>query len=159
MSRALIGKAHLIAGFLAFALIASFWTATVFVELLGDAAAIATVKGAILWAMLLLVPAMAAVGGSGFRLGGRSRAPIVATKRKRMMAIAANGLLVLVPSAFFLAARAADGRFDAAFYAVQGVELVAGALNLGLMGLNIRDGFAMSRRRRQGRAFAPPSAA
>ena len=66
---------------------------------------------------------------------------------------------MLVPSAFSRAARAADGLFDAAFYAVQGVELVAGAVNLGLMGLNIRDGFAMTRRRRQGQAFAPPSAA
>ncbi len=148
MTRASIGKAHLAAGFLAFGLVAIFWSSTVLVELFGDAAAVAAVKGAILWGMLLLVPAMAAVGSSGFRLGGRSRAPIVAAKRKRMMAIAANGLLVLVPSAFFLAARAADGRFDTAFYAVQAVELVAGAGNLSLMGLNIRDGFAMTRRRR-----------
>ena len=28
--------------------------------------------------MLVLIPAMAAVGGTGFRLGGKSKAPLVA---------------------------------------------------------------------------------
>lgn len=99
--------------------------------------------------MLLLIPAMAAVGATGFRLGGKSTAPIVARKRRRMPAIALNGVLILVPSAFFLAARASAGQFDATFYAVQGIELVAGAVNIALMALNMRDGFAMSRKRRR----------
>ena len=91
---------------------------------------------------------MAAAGATGFRLGGSSRAPVIAAKRRRMMAIAANGLAVLVPSAFFLAARAGAGQFDTAFYAVQAIELTAGAVNLGLMALNMRDGLALTKRRR-----------
>lgn len=117
-------------------------------EVFGGPQAVATVKGAILWGMLVLVPAIAVAGATGFRLGGSSRAPIVAAKRFRMPFIAANGLVVLVPAAFFLAGRAAAGQYDAAFYGVQALELAAGAINLSLMGLNIRDGFAMTRRRR-----------
>ena len=62
-----------------------------------------------------------------------------------MPVIALNGILILVPSAFFLAARAGAGQFDTAFYAVQAVELLAGAVNIALMSLNMRDGFAMTR--------------
>ena len=61
--------------------------------------------------------------------------------------IAANGLLILVPSAVFLALRTGAGQFDTAFYAVQGLELVAGATNLTLLILNMRDGRALGRRR------------
>ncbi|MEP2120729.1 MAG: hypothetical protein ABJI81_20905, partial [Bauldia litoralis] len=68
--------------------------------------------------------------------------------RKRMIAVAANGILILLPSAFFLAARAASDTFDTAFYAIQAIELVAGAVNITLLGLNMHDGFAMTRRRK-----------
>jgi hypothetical protein len=148
MSRIVIGKVHLVAGILGFALIVTFWTSTIVSEAFGSAATVASVKHAILWGMLLLVPAMAAVGGTGFRLAGKSTAAVIARKRRRMPAIALNGLLILVPAAFFLAARAGAGQFDAAFYAVQGLELAAGAVNIALMSLNMRDGFAMTRKRR-----------
>ena len=111
MSRIVIGRVHLVAGVLAFALICTFWTSTVVSELFGSAATVAAVKAAILWGMLALIPAMAAVGGTGFRLGGKSKAPLVAAKRRRMPVIALNGILILVPSAFFLAARAGAGQF------------------------------------------------
>ena len=86
-------------------------------------------------------------GASGFSLGGKSKAALVAAKRRRMPVIALNGLLILVPCAVFLAGRAGTGTFDAVFYAVQAIELIAGALNLVLMGLNIRDGLRLSGRR------------
>ncbi len=60
-----------------------------------------------------------------------------------MPVIAANGVLVLVPAALFLAAKARAGEFDAGFYAVQAVELAAGAVNIALLGLNMRDGMRM----------------
>jgi hypothetical protein len=60
--------------------------------------------------------------------------------------IAANGLLVLIPCAIFLDRWAAAGEFDTTFYTVQALELLAGAVNLALMGLNIRDGMTMSGR-------------
>lgn len=63
--------------------------------------------------------------------------------------IAANGLLILVPSALFLASKASAGTTDASFYAVQAVELTAGAVNLVLLGLNLRDGLKMTGRLRR----------
>ena len=63
-----------------------------------------------------------------------------------MRLIAANGILILVPSVLFLAWKAGHGEFDAAFIAVQSVEFVAGSANLVLMGLNIRDGLRLTRR-------------
>lgn len=44
--------------------------------------------------------------------------------------------------------QAGSRSFDTAFYAVQVIELLAGAINLTLMGLTIRDGRAMARRRK-----------
>jgi hypothetical protein len=41
---------------------------------------------------------------------------------------------------------AAAGTFNTTFYIVQALELLAGATNLVLMGLNIRDGFKLSGR-------------
>lgn len=151
-SRSVVRTIHLIAGVLGFLTIGGFWSATVASELVGDRATIATVKQGILWGMLVLIPAMAAVGGTGFSLGGRSTAPIVAAKRRRMPVIALNGLLVLVPSAFFLAGRAAAGQFDAIFFTVQAIELVAGAVNIDLMGLNMRDGLRLTAKQRRGQA-------
>jgi hypothetical protein len=68
--------------------------------------------------------------------------------------IAGNGLLVLVPCAIVLNRWAAVGSFDAAFCVVQAIELIAGAANLTLMGLNARDGLRMA-----GRLRRSPSAA
>lgn len=61
-----------------------------------------------------------------------------------MKIVAANGLLVLLPSAFVLASWANAGRFDGAFYALQGLELLAGAANITLLGLNMRDGLRLA---------------
>lgn len=99
--------------------------------------------------MLLLIPAMAIVGGSGFSLSTDRRGRLIDTKKKRMPIIGANGLLILIPCAFFLAAKADAGEFDIVFYTVQGLELIAGATNLTLMGLNIRDGLRLTGRLRQ----------
>jgi hypothetical protein len=63
-----------------------------------------------------------------------------------MPLIAANGLLVLLPAAIFLNLWAAQGTFDSRFYLVQAVELLAGAINLLLMGLNMRDGVKLTGR-------------
>ena len=154
MSRTVVALVHRIAGVLAFLIIVTFWLSTAAVELFGDPAAAVAVKQAILWGMALLVPAIAIAGATGFRLGGKSIAPVIAGKRRRMPILALNGLLVLVPSAIFLAMRAAEGRFDAVFFAVQAAELAAGAVNIALLGLNIRDGLAMTRPRRLRRAAA-----
>ncbi|MFI5016267.1 MAG: hypothetical protein ACHQAY_28365 [Hyphomicrobiales bacterium] len=150
----MLRRFHLAAAVTATVTILAFWATTMVVELLGTTATIAGAKLAILWGMLVLVPAMAATGASGFRLGSKRRNPIVATKKRRMALVAGNGLLVLVPSAIFLAGRSATGTFDGWFYAVQTIELVAGATNLALMSLNLRDGLRLSGGVRLGGAAA-----
>ena len=62
--------------------------------------------------------------------------------------IAGNGLLILIPSALFLASKANSAEFDAIFYAVQALELGAGAANIILLGLNMRDGLKIKGRLR-----------
>jgi hypothetical protein len=140
---------HPMAGFLAMACIATFWLSTALSEAFGSRETIVAVKTAIPWGFLVLVPAMVATGGSGFSLSNGRRSGLAGTKLKRMPLIAANGLLVLIPAALFLASRARDAQLDAAFYAVQAVELVAGAVNLALLGLNFRDGLALTGRLRR----------
>jgi len=136
-------KIHATAGCLGFLTIAIFWTSTVIVELFGSEAAIAFLKEGILWGMIILIPAMAIAGGSGMSLAGNSSYPTILRKKKRMPFIALNGLIILLPSAIFLAIKASAGEFDATFYTVQGIELLAGATNLTLMGFNIHDGLSM----------------
>ena len=145
----LLRPLHPLAGIVAIATIATFWLATALTELFASHAAVTAVKTAIPWGFLLLVPALAAAGGSGFVLAGGWRAGVVGAKIKRMPFIAANGILVLIPSAIFLAFKARAAEFDAAFYAVQALELVAGATNIMLLGLNMRDGLRMKGRFRQ----------
>ena len=138
---------HPIAGAVALLTILSFWLSTAWSEMFGGEQAVTTVKTLVPYGFFVLVPALMAVGGSGFRLGKRMRGPLVNAKKKRMPYIAANGILVLIPSALFLSYKAQSGAFDLGFYAVQTIELIAGAVNITLLGLNMRDGVRLSRRR------------
>lgn len=137
-------RVHAIAGGLGFVMILLFWTSTVFSELFATHETIATIKAMILKAMVIFVPAMAIAGASGIAMGRRRKDALTAGKKKRMPVIALNGLLILLPSAWFLAGKAATGQFDGTFYQVQGIELIAGLVNLTLMGMNIRDGLRMT---------------
>lgn len=147
----MIPRLHKAAGLLAVLTIATFWVSTAITELLLDKDAVAAVKILIPWGFLILVPAMATAGATGMALANGRTAGIPGAKRRRMSFIAANGLLVLIPAALFLAAKARAGVFDGAFTAVQAVELVAGAANILMMALNIRDGRKMTAGRRLGR--------
>ena len=139
---------HPVAGAVAILTIATFWLSTALSELFASQAIITAVKTAIPWGFLLLIPALAAAGGSGFALAKGRRAGPIGAKIKRMPFIAANGILVLIPAALFLASKARAGEFDTTFYAVQALELVAGAANITLLGLNLRDGLKMKGRLR-----------
>jgi hypothetical protein len=140
---------HPLAGAIALITIMTFWLSTVLSELFASATTVAAVKAAIPWGFLLLIPALAAAGGSGFALAKGRRAGLVGAKVKRMPIIAANGIVVLIPSALFLAYKAGHAEFDSVFYTVQALELVAGAANIGLLGLNMRDGLKMTGRLRR----------
>ena len=138
---------HLLAGLLATLTIATFFSATLLVELFGAQAAVASLKHLIVFpGLFVLVPAIAATGGTGFALSKTRQGHLVQAKMKRMPFIAANGLLVLLPAAILLDRWASQGAFDNWFYLVQAVELLAGATNLTLMGLNIRDGLKLTGR-------------
>lgn len=139
-------RIHAIAGGIGFLMILTFWASTAISELFGSHETIAAVKGWILTGMFVLIPAMAIVGGSGMAMGRRRKDPPARTKKKRMPIIAMNGLLILLPAAWFLAGKAAAAEFDSTFYIIQTIELIAGAANLTMMGLNIRDGLKMTGR-------------
>lgn len=138
---------HRISSITATLCIATFFISTVLVELLGSHELITMIKSLIVVpGLFILVPAIAVTGGTGFALSKIRKGPLVKIKKKRMPFIAVNGLLVLLPTAIFLEHRAASGLFDGIFYVVQGLELIAGATNLTLMSLNMRDGLRLSRK-------------
>ena len=139
-------RIHAAAGAVALITVSAFWLSTATVELLGDTAAITMVKNSVLVGMAVLIPAMIIAGASGFSLGKGWKSPVVARKKWRMRIIAANGLLVLMPSAFLLSSLATAGRFDSLFTIVQAIELVAGATNIALLSLNMRDGLSLRRK-------------
>ncbi|QSX38672.1 hypothetical protein [Shewanella sedimentimangrovi] len=138
---------HIAAALLATLCIASFFLSSLVVELFGTQAQIANIKHLIvtpgLW---VLIPAMMLTGVSAQTMG-RSGS-LVRQKQHRMKIIAINGLLVLLPCALVLKQLVTS--LDTGFYLLQAVELLAGATNLVLMSLNIRDGLKLSGRRKQG---------
>lgn len=138
-------RIHLIAAILATLCIITFFTSTILVELFGTPDWIATVKSLIVIpGLFILVPAIAITGMSGFGLSKKRKAKLVTHKKRRMPIIAANGLLILVPAAISLDQWATVQSFDIKFYIVQGLELLAGAGNLFLMGMNMHDGLKMT---------------
>ena len=139
---------HPIAGVIGFLTILTFWSSTVYSEMFGTPETVAAVKSLVLRGLFVLVPAIAVVGASGMAMGRRRKDAPARAKKKRMPIIAGNGLLVLVPAAVYLSSKANAGAFDAGFYTVQVIELIAGATNLFLMGLSIRDGRTMTAHKR-----------
>ena len=138
---------HFTAGILATLTIATFFTSTIIIELFGSHDAVATIKSLIvLPGLFILISAIAATGGTGFAISKSRKGRLVQVKQKRIPFIGANGILVLIPCAIFLDRWASAGIFDTTFYIVQGIELVAGAVNLTLMSMNIRDGLKLSGR-------------
>ena len=142
------------AGGIGFLMILLFWTSTAITELFASYEIIAVVKALILKGMFILIPFMIIVGGSGMSMGKNRKDTFAISKKKRMPIIALNGLLVLLPSAWFLASKSSAGEFDKIFYVVQGIELIAGAANLTMMGLNIRDGLRMTGKLRRTRSVS-----
>lgn len=139
-----------IAGGIGFVMILLFWTSTAITEFFAPHETVAAVKALILQGMVILIPAMAIAGGSGTVLGRHRTDALASAKKRRMPLIVVNGLLILLPSAWFLAGKAAAGEFDRAFYLVQIVELVGGAANLTMMGLNMTGRLGGARARSAG---------
>ena len=140
MSRRLLVRIHLTSAVAAVAVIAAFLISSAVTELIGTAGEVRLLRHVIVLGLPLLITCLAAVALTGRRLGGRSRAPVVRRKQRRMQLIAAAGLVVLVPCAVVLNYRTVG--------ALEITELAAGGLNLALLSLNFRDGRALTRRRR-----------
>lgn len=140
-------RVHGIASLLATVIIATFFLSTIVVELFGSHEAVAFVKNLIVTpGLFILVPAIIAAGASGQFLAKSRQGKLVEAKKRQMPFIAANGLLISIPCAILLNCWASKERFDGMFYLVQGAELLAGAVNLTLMSLNIRDGLKLGGR-------------
>ncbi len=128
---------HGMAGTLALLCIATFWSSTLIAEIWLGPAAVCMVKQAIATIGIpVLVVAMAITGASGALLGKSRNGLILEQKKRRMPFIAGNGVLIMIPSAFFLYSKATAGQFDLWFYTVQCMELLVGLLQLTLMGKN-----------------------
>ena len=151
MSRPQIVRIHLAAAVGAVAMIVTFLISSAVTELIGTAGQVHTLRHDIMLGLPLLIACLATVALTGRRLGGRSKAPVVRRKQRRMQLIAAAGLVVLVPCAVVLNYRAMG--------ALEITELVAGTLNLTLLGLNFRDGRSLTRRRRRRPARRRPAPA
>ncbi|MGW3607051.1 hypothetical protein [Micromonospora sp. NPDC005161] len=104
------------------------------------------VRRAVLWALLVLVPALLLTAATGFRLADASTDPKITAKRGRMPYIAGIGLFLLTPAAFILDRLALRGEFGAVYLLVQTVEVLAAATALALMASNIRDGLRLTGR-------------
>lgn len=132
---------HKVAAAIATLCIATFFTSTLIVELFGSIDSVSQIKALIVFpGLYILVPAIAITGATGMSMAKQRRGQVIDRKKKRMPIIAANGLLILIPSAILLNQWAEVGSFDSKFYIVQVMELLAGFTNLSLMVMNIRDG-------------------
>jgi hypothetical protein len=143
---------HALAGIAATALVATFMTATIIVEvIIREKAAILGVKTAILFALIILIPCVMIAGGTGRSLAVGRTSPLLKAKKRRATLIAVIGITVLVPCAITLRILAADARIGPAFIVVQAIELAGGTVNLTLLIRNARAGRLLTAARRRRR--------
>lgn len=149
MNHRILRIIHPLAGSIALITILTFWVTTVWSKIDGDPAFILNVKTGILYGMIVLIPSMIAVGGSGFKMSKKSKHDLILKKKQRMPFIAINGTLILIPCAVFLCLMAQEGTFNQTYNIVQGIEIIAGAANIILLGLNTRDGLKLTKKIRR----------
>lgn len=153
MSRPALRTLHAAGSTVGLVIITAFFVSTIVAEIGGDPGTIIRVKTGIFYALFALVPIMAVAGATGRRLAGMSQAPVVQRKMRRMRLVGINAVVVLIPCVVALYWLASHGSFGWEFAAVQAAELAAGAANIVLLGLNLRDGLRMrGARARGGRA-------
>ncbi|MDI2112582.1 hypothetical protein [Commensalibacter nepenthis] len=121
---------HRIAGGIALMILLVFWFSTVLSELIGDINNIKMVKYLIPYGFIILIPALMVVGGTGFTMAGKSDHPMLQSEKKSMPFITLNGLVVLIPCAFYLRYLAIHEQFDLVFILIQLVELIVGGARI-----------------------------
>lgn len=143
MKRSKIVTAHITATIIAFLTIGSFFSFSLFAEIIGEELFIKQVKIVILYCLPILVITMPMLAISGKKLAGNSKNPIVSKKMTRMKFIAFNGM-VLITLAIYLYYHAIYKIIDSTFLYVQILELLIGTVNLGLILMNINSGLKLS---------------
>lgn len=147
---------HAIAGVIGFICILAFVVSTVVTAAFGGPEAYTTVKGYIFLGCFVLVLALLVAGGTGVSLLGKRQELLALTKQTRGPIGFMTSLIILLPSAFFLARWSAAGNFSTMFFMVQALEIAASTVVIAMIGLNIRDGMALTGRiAKRGRTDAP----
>ena len=147
-------KIHAGAGFVAFLMISIFIISTITSEILGNIDTIYFVKQGILYGLILLVPSMMLTGITGNLITKNKKSKLIQKKLGRLKIIAFNGIFILIPCAFYLESSAVSKILNEWFYIIQILELIAGAVNIYLLGLNIRDGVKLSEKFRKTSALS-----
>ena len=147
MPRSSLVRIHLAAAVGALALIATFLVSSAVTELTGSAGDVHSLRQRIVLGLPLLIGCLAAAALTGRRLARNSRAAVIRRKQRRMQVVAAIGIIMLVPCALILDARTAGASAGSVVIALEIAETLAGALNLTLLLLNVRDGRRLSRPR------------
>ncbi|PVW14680.1 hypothetical protein [Marixanthomonas spongiae] len=150
MKRSKIVTVHIIATCIAVMTISCFFSFSLLAEILGNEVFIKQVKTAILYCLPILLICMPVLALSGKKLAGNSKSSIVAKKLKRMKLVAINGV-ILISLAIYLYYHAIFKTIDTTFLLIQILELLFGAINLGLIGLNIQAGLKLSGRMKKRR--------
>lgn len=143
MTKSTLKNIHKIAAMLAFLLIATFQVSTIYADIFATTVQIAQVKSTILMFIPVLILAMMATGVSANKLYAGPMTGVFKSKQIRMKIAAFNGMLILLPAAIVLARWSEHGQFNTLYWFVQGLEILAGLINLTMIGLNIRDGIRL----------------
>ena len=145
----MIKTIHPLAGALALLTIAAFWPSTAFAELFASEATVIIVKTAIPWSFLALIPALMVAGGSGLYAGGKAAWRYHRYEDQAHAADCSQRHFDPDPLGAIPRTKVSAGEFDTGFYVAQAIELAAGAANIALLGLNMRDGLKMKGRLRR----------
>lgn len=148
MKRIKIVRIHIFATIIAMLTISSFFSFSLIAELMGDHLFIQRVKTVILYALPILIISMPMLAVSGKKLAGNSKNPLITKKMKRMKFIAFNGF-ILISLAIYLYYHTNYKVIDNTFLYFQIAELLFGAINLSLMGMNVKDGLKLSGRNKR----------
>ncbi len=139
-------RMHAVAGVIGFVCIVTFVALTVISAIFGGPEAYAAVKNSNFRWVFVLILALLLAGGTGVSLLGKRQDVLALTKQKRGPIGFMTSLFVLLPCAYFLARWSAAGSFGLMFNGVQAVELAASGVVIAMIGLNIRDGLALTGR-------------
>lgn len=143
---------HKLAGYTVLFVLTCFWLALVISDFFFDHDALAVVRQGIVIALAVLVPAIIVAEISGGKLGSRYNGNDALIKKKKLRAkmMAINGAIIMVPAAFFLYYKSANGEFDDAFLVVQVLELLVGSYQYYAVFTNVMGGRALMKEVKSG---------